>query len=239
MIGRSSNRSICLVKRGAQSINTWVTGFAKASSEERQLIINKTLLPQLDVSSEIAQDLTKSVGGILAAIQLRNDLQKNSDPGSSYAKLDELVQNWLSVAFCVDSLSLQQITFDSSGSALELIARADTVHSVRSISALKKRLQKRRRCYALFHGALPNFPLAFIHVALTNDLAYSMRYVCMLLIFVVMFMTGATVCLSSAPSTNWSTAVRLPATPCFIRSTQLAPPFVRVASVQNSSKNFL
>jgi malonyl-CoA decarboxylase len=156
-----------------------VAGYLKATAQERQAIIVNKLLPLAstpDSKQLIAHDLTKSVGGIHAAIELRMDLQELPDSSSSKAvQLDECVQNWLSVAFCVDSLALQQITFDSSGSSLEIIARADTVHAVRSISALKKRLQKSRRCYALFHQALPNFPLAFIHVALTSDLANSMR----------------------------------------------------------------
>lgn len=160
--------------------SSWVAKFAGSTPEDRRQIIENSLLPKAsrpETLIEIAQDLTKTVGGIETAIRLRTDLQKFPAADPDVARIDEVVQNWMSVAFCVDSLSLQQITFDSSGSTLETIARADNVHSVRSISALKKRLHNSRRCYALFHSALPNFPLAFIHVALTKDLAYSMEYV--------------------------------------------------------------
>jgi hypothetical protein len=154
-------------------ISTWISKFASSTAEQRRTIIEGELL--IKDPATIGLDLTRSVGGINAAIQLRNELQKSSVTGVNSSQLDDVVQSWLSVVFCVDALALQQVTFDSSGSTLETIARADTVHSVRSIRALKKRLQKSRRCYALFHSALPNFPLAFIHVALTNDLANSMR----------------------------------------------------------------
>lgn len=174
---------LSLGPRGRKSVryfSSWVGKFAASTADERRSIIENKLLPKAndaDSVNEIAQDLTKTMGGIAAAIQLRMDLQKLPTATPGVTRMDEVVQNWMSVAFCVDSLSLQQITFDSSGSTLETIARADNVHSVRSISALKKRLHNSRRCYALFHSALPNFPLAFIHVALTKDLAYSMRYV--------------------------------------------------------------
>lgn len=129
---------------------------------------------QLD---SLALDLSKAVGGVSAAIQLRTDIQKMSEEAKNpiLTELDKMTQSWLSAAFCVDSLTLQRVTFDSSGSTLETIARADTVHAVRSISALKKRFEASRRCFALFHHSLPNFPLAFIHVGLTSQLANSMR----------------------------------------------------------------
>lgn len=162
-----------------RSASTWIPGFLRSSPDERKLFIEQSLFPQLTRPVEqqtIVQDLTKSVGGVSAAVQLRNDILKFTEGNSrSASQLDEMLQNWLSIVFCVDSLTTQQITFDSAGSVLERIARSDNVHAVRSISGLKKRLQSSRRCFALFHYALPNFPLAFIHVALTNNLAYSMR----------------------------------------------------------------
>ena len=163
-------------------LTTWVNGYTKGSFEERKIVIENNVLPLLQSpqpSQAIAQDLNKSVGGITTAMQLRTDIQKLSDTSisnASLSKLDECIQDWLSVVFCVDSLSLEHITFDSSGTTLERIARSDTVHAVRSISSLKKRLHNGRRCYALVHHALPNYPLAFIHVALTSQLANSMRY---------------------------------------------------------------
>jgi len=167
--------------------SSWVKAYMAGSYEARQSIIQTELVPQheaVGLQDALATDLSKTVGGVSAAIQLRIDLQQMASepvPPSPVviATLDKIVQNWLSAAFCVDSLTLERVTFDSSGSALETIARADTVHAVRSISALKKRFELGRRCYALFHHALPTFPLAFIHVGLTSQLANSMRYICL------------------------------------------------------------
>lgn len=163
--------------------SSWVGAYLAGGFEVRQRIIQEEVIPLVGVDGlqdTLATDLSKTIGGVSAAIQLRIDLQQmasasvQSSPGV-VSVLDKVVQNWLTATFCVDSLTLERVTFDSSGSALETIARADTVHAVRSISALKKRFESGRRCYALFHHALPTFPLAFIHVGLTTQLANSMR----------------------------------------------------------------
>lgn len=164
--------------------SSWVGAYLSGGYEARRSIIQTELIPLHNaegLQDTLATDLSKTVGGVSAAIQLRIDLQQISSeltPPAPVAAstIDKIVQNWLTAAFCVDSLTLERVTFDSSGSALETIARADTVHAVRSISALKKRFESGRRCYALFHHALPTFPLAFIHVGLTSQLANSMRF---------------------------------------------------------------
>lgn len=172
--------SLKLVSDRVRYGSSWIGTYLNASYDTRQTIIQNELLPLIGQDT-LGNDLSKTVGGVSAAVQLRIDLQKIVSDSSTpirneVSELDQFIQSWLSAAFCVDSLELQRVTFDSSGSALETIARADTVHTVRSISALKKRFEKGRRCYALFHHALPTFPLAFIHVGLTSQLANSMRY---------------------------------------------------------------
>ena len=90
--------------------------------------------------------------------------------------MDGILREWLRVAFNPDSTAVRRVTYyDSSGAVLEHIARGESVHAVRSLSELKRRLDfDGRHCYALFHHALPSEPLAFIHVAFTAALARSM-----------------------------------------------------------------
>jgi len=167
----------CSIRCGSSWINEYLAGdyALRQTIIQSQFVSPQKIYSQLD---SLATDLSKAVGGVAAAIQLRIDLQKMSENAKTpvLTELDKITQSWLSAAFCVDSLTLQRVTFDSSGSTLETIARADTVHAVRSISALKKRFEISRRCFALFHHSLPNFPLAFIHVGLTSQLANSMRF---------------------------------------------------------------
>ena len=64
-----------------------------------------------------------------------------------------------------------------SGLLLQIVARSEAVHRVRSLAALKKRLSNGKRCYALVHPSFPSAPTAFIHIALSEDVASSMRFV--------------------------------------------------------------
>ena len=90
--------------------------------------------------------------------------------------LDHSIKQWLGNVLCLDALETRRITFEhSSGEILEKVARGEAVHSVRSLSELKRRLHNGRRCFALFHSSLPTEPLAFVHVALTKGLAPSLR----------------------------------------------------------------
>ena len=59
----------------------------------------------------------------------------------------------------------------------EKVAEQDSVlHRVRTLRDLKKRLGEGRRRFALTHPSLPNDPIAFIHCALTPELAPSLPY---------------------------------------------------------------
>jgi malonyl-CoA decarboxylase len=89
--------------------------------------------------------------------------------------LDNAVQQWLSISLSLDTLELRRITFDSSsGLLLEKVAKGESVHRVRSLTELKRRLHDGKRCFALFHPSLQEEPLVFIHVGLTSELSRSL-----------------------------------------------------------------
>jgi hypothetical protein len=93
-------------------------------------------------------------------------------------ELNGKLKTFLSVAFSVDMVSVQRVSFEtSSGMILEKIAKGEAVHSVRTLNELKKRLRDGRRCYALFHVCLPQEPLAFVHVAFTDTISNSIKEV--------------------------------------------------------------
>jgi len=93
-------------------------------------------------------------------------------------ELNGKLKIFLSVAFSVDMLSVQRVSFEtSSGIILEKIAKGEAVHNVRTLNELKKRLRDGRRCYSLFHTCLPQVPLAFVHVAFTDTISKSITEV--------------------------------------------------------------
>ena len=85
--------------------------------------------------------------------------------------LKGLLASW----FDVGMLELARIDWSSPAALLERLVAYEAVHSIRSWSDLKDRLDSDRRCYALFHPRMPVEPLIFVEVALTQGLASSVQ----------------------------------------------------------------
>ncbi len=183
-----------LVLRKAQncaSFSNWTKSYLSWPHSDRIACLTADLLPLITVSAakrpSLGQILSKSKGGFSIAMQIREDLpelirSKKTDSSvsekefcTSLQSLDDYIRNWLSVILSVDTLQLKRVTFEhSSGDILEKVARGESVHRVRSLAELKRRLHDGRRCFALFHHCLPEDPLVFVHVGLTSQLAHSL-----------------------------------------------------------------
>jgi malonyl-CoA decarboxylase len=75
-------------------------------------------------------------------------------------------------------LVLKRITYeDTAASVIELIARKEAVHPMKSLTDLRRRLGPGRRVFSLFHPFLPGKPLAFVHAALENEIPSAMSQV--------------------------------------------------------------
>jgi malonyl-CoA decarboxylase len=77
------------------------------------------------------------------------------------------MMEWFSMSF----LSLEKVTMDMPGHVLDKIVMGEKVHPIDTFAALRQRLGHGRRCYAFFHPSLPRIPLAFVHVALLDEIA--------------------------------------------------------------------
>ena len=90
--------------------------------------------------------------------------------------LDEDLKRMLVMWFSSGILELRRISFDQTpASIIETIARNESVHPLKDLNDLKKRLGENRRCYAFFHPSLQDEPLVFVHVALLPTIAKSME----------------------------------------------------------------
>jgi malonyl-CoA decarboxylase len=81
--------------------------------------------------------------------------------------LTGLLRGWFDVGF----LEMRRITWDSPASLLEKLIAYEAVHEIASWSDLKNRLDSDRRCFAFFHPRMPDEPLIFVEVALTDGIA--------------------------------------------------------------------
>ena len=172
-----------------------IGGYKELSVFEKQQVIEDEILPLMRDETHVphfATVLTKKFrvsGGTAAALAMRDDIEniyKKKWHGQwtllelsrhEYVQIDSFLKHWLMAVFNFDTIRMERITFDSPATTLEVVSRSETVHKVSSLYELKKRLKNSRRCYGLFHDQLQLKPLAFIHIALTNGMAFSMRSV--------------------------------------------------------------
>ena len=86
--------------------------------------------------------------------------------------LQQLFISWFNRGFLV----LRPISWQSPAHILEKIIAYEAVHSIDSWDALRLRLAPAdRRCFAFFHPAMPDEPLIFVEIALTDHIPHSIQ----------------------------------------------------------------
>ena len=103
-------------------------------------------------------------------VNLRADLLRFESRDSALVPLERDLKHLLQMWFDVGFLELRRVTWDSSASLLERLARSEAVHTVEGWDDLKNRLDVDRRFFAFFHPRLPDDPLIFLEVALTRGM---------------------------------------------------------------------
>ena len=109
--------------------------------------------------------------GVKFLVDLRTDLLRCLDKDEELAVLDRELESRLTAWFDVGFLELRRITWHSPAALLEKLIQYEAVHEIRSWNDLRNRLDSDRRLYAFFHPRMPEEPLIFVEVALTNELS--------------------------------------------------------------------
>jgi malonyl-CoA decarboxylase len=144
---------------------------------------HRAALAKLRIALEPARDhvlanVTAATGNLRFVVDLRASvlaLLEKCDDVADLAPLDEDLRAFLAARIDLGLLELRRLTWSDSAALLEQLARLEAVHAVRGWFDLKDRLDDDRRIYVFFHPALPGAPLVFTEVALTDELAGSMR----------------------------------------------------------------
>ena len=115
-------------------------------------------------------------GGLKFLLDLRSDIlaaQRQGVSGLETLDYDLTLpfESWFHGGF----LSLTEITLDSPYRQIEIIKNGDMVHPMTSIEEMGQRLGQDRRCFALYHQAMPEEPVVFIEVALTKGMVRSIH----------------------------------------------------------------
>ncbi|HEV2016839.1 MAG TPA: malonyl-CoA decarboxylase family protein [Gemmatimonadaceae bacterium] len=112
--------------------------------------------------------LSAAPGGTRALVDLRAHLLDLLPERSGLSVVDADLKHLFSSWFNRGFLQLQRISWDTPAGILELLIKYEAVHEIKGWDDLRRRLSADRRCFALFHPALPNDPLVFVEVALTE-----------------------------------------------------------------------
>src|SRR3954463_13255957 len=100
---------------------------------------------------------------------MRADLLGMMNGHTDFAALDRDVSHLLSSWFNRGFLVLRRIDWSTPANILEKIIRYEAVHEISDWDDLRRRIDPAdRRCYAFFHPAMPDAPLIFVEVALTE-----------------------------------------------------------------------
>ncbi len=121
----------------------------------------------------LLQRFSANPDGVRFLVDLRAEMQPQLKADKRLLALDVEMEYMFSTWFDVGFLELRRITWDSPASLVEKLIRYEAVHDIRSWTDVKNRLDSDRRCYGFFHPRLPEEPLIFVEVALTNEMADS------------------------------------------------------------------
>jgi malonyl-CoA decarboxylase len=118
---------------------------------------------------ELFRRLNRAPGGTSELVGMRADLlnlsKDRKDLDTVNRDLEHLFMSWFNRGFLV----LRRIHWSSPANILEKVIRYEAVHEIHDWDDLRRRIDPvDRRCYAFFHPALPDEPLIFVEVALTE-----------------------------------------------------------------------
>ncbi len=115
-------------------------------------------------------------GGLKFLLDLRADvlaLQRYFP--DNLGPLDEDIAHLFNSWFQRGFLFLREITLDSSYRQIAFLKEHEMVHPLASLEQMGNRLGRDRRCFALYHRAMPEEPVIFIEVALTHGIVTSIH----------------------------------------------------------------
>lgn len=120
---------------------------------------------------ELFRRLNRAPGGTGELVAMRTDLLGLLKSNPKLDTLDRDVSHLLNSWFNRGFLVLRRIDWSTPANILEQIIRYEAVHEISDWDDLRRRIDPvDRRCYAFFHPAMPDAPLIFVEVALTETI---------------------------------------------------------------------
>lgn len=150
----------------AQALATLATTYATNQTQEAFVALSKAAEP---TRQELLRRLNQPMGATAGIVAMRVDLLRILKDNPELARTDydfvHLLRSWFNRGFLV----LKAINWDTPARILDKIVAYEAVHQINDLDDLRRRLYPPdRRCFAFFHPAMPDEPLIFVEVALTE-----------------------------------------------------------------------
>jgi len=127
---------------------------------------------------ELLRRLNRTPGATGKLVALRARLLGLLKDKPQLRRVDSDFEHLFNAWFNRGFLLLKQIDWNTPASVLEKIIQYEAVHAINDWADLRSRLEPDdRRCFAFFHPAMPDDPLIFVEVALTQSLPDSIQTV--------------------------------------------------------------
>jgi malonyl-CoA decarboxylase len=159
----------------ADSLSKASKEYSQNNTQKNLEIISKASKPNW---IELFKRLNTVSEGTLRLVRLRERIRSLQKDNPNLAFFDssllDLFKHWFNPSFLV----LQKIDWATPANILEKIIAYEAVHEINSWDDLRARLEPEdRRCFAFFHPLIPNEPLIFVEVALSNNMPESIKEV--------------------------------------------------------------
>ena len=150
------------------AIASAAAAYAKEASPRNLIALQRAVEPP---RQEMFRRLNMAPGGTATLVDMRrrllHEMQSNPHWVGVDADLAHLFGSWFNRGF----LRLARIDWHTPAIILEKLILYEAVHEIADWKDLHRRLADDRRCFAFFHPALPDEPLIFIEVALTDGVS--------------------------------------------------------------------
>jgi malonyl-CoA decarboxylase len=152
-----------------------VDAYVESSGVAHQLAALQLRAALAGTSLRILRQFNLLEDGVKFLVDLRADAIRLEPDTPELRVIDEELLSLFRDWFALGNLELRRISWNSPAALLERLMAYEAVHEIRSWTDLRHRLESDRRCYAFFHPRMPNEPLVFVEVALTNRMAASIE----------------------------------------------------------------
>lgn len=157
----------------AKSVEANLVAYRRGATAQTYEAFMKSVDP---ARQELIRRLNEVPGATQKLVSMRADLIRLKGRVSELDPLDLDFQHLLGSWFNRGFLVMRPITWETPAHLLEKIIAYEAVHAIDSWDALRSRLQPAdRRCFAFFHLSMPDEPLIFVEVALTNETPSSIQ----------------------------------------------------------------